>query len=34
MTHDLSARIEYSEKYVDDHHEYRYVSTAKALRFD
>ncbi|RLN95919.1 hypothetical protein BBJ28_00016047 [Nothophytophthora sp. Chile5] len=25
MTHDLSARIEYSEKYVDDTHEYRCV---------
>ena len=25
MTHDLSSRIEYSEKYVDDTHEYRYV---------
>lgn len=24
MAHDLSARIEYSEKYVDDTHEYRY----------
>ncbi|KUF91357.1 hypothetical protein AM588_10008231 [Phytophthora nicotianae] len=23
MTHDLSSRIEYSEKYVDDTHEYR-----------
>lgn len=26
MTHDLSSRIEYSEKYVDDTHEYRCVA--------
>ena len=26
MTHDLSSRIEYSEKYVDDTHEYRYIA--------
>ncbi|KAE8960797.1 hypothetical protein PR003_g31328 [Phytophthora rubi] len=32
MTPDLSSRIEYSEKYVDDTHEYRYVSHPRLTR--
>ncbi|KAF1333406.1 Cyclin-dependent kinase regulatory subunit 1, partial [Globisporangium splendens] len=32
MAHDLSARIEYSEKYVDDTHEYRHVILPKEMQ--
>ncbi|CAH0515768.1 unnamed protein product [Peronospora belbahrii] len=32
MTHDLSSRIEYSEKYVDDTHEYRHVILPKEMQ--
>lgn len=32
MTHDLSSRIEYSEKYVDDTHEYRCVACIDSPR--
>ncbi|ETW02174.1 cyclin-dependent kinase regulatory subunit 1 [Aphanomyces invadans] len=32
MTHELAARIEYSEKYVDDTHEYRHVLLPKEMQ--
>mmetsp|Transcript_20149 Transcript_20149/g.24434 ORF Transcript_20149/g.24434 Transcript_20149/m.24434 type:complete len:105 (+) Transcript_20149:553-867(+) len=31
MPHDVAARIEYSEKYFDDKHEYRHVILPKEL---
>ena len=34
MPHDLAGRIEYSEKYLDDKHEYRHVfAVARRLLF-